>query len=109
MPRAVFEATIPVTKRPRPTLTLWGPLSLLSNGYRGTFPGGKAQLGRDTYHSPPSGAEIMNEQELYILAPLPSKFVLWDCFNFFIHMTYLYNCRRRENLKFHTVVENLAG
>jgi hypothetical protein len=32
----------------------WGPPSLLSSGYRRSFPGGKAQLGRDADHSPPS-------------------------------------------------------
>jgi len=40
---------------------LWGPPSLLSNGYRGPFPGGKARPGRDADHSPPSSAEVKNE------------------------------------------------
>jgi hypothetical protein len=31
---------------------LWGPPSLLYNGYRGPFPGGKARPERDTDHSP---------------------------------------------------------
>jgi hypothetical protein len=31
---------------------LWGPHSLLSNGYRGPFRGGKARPGRDADHSP---------------------------------------------------------
>jgi hypothetical protein len=30
----------------------WGPPSLLSTGYRGSFPGGKARLGNDADHSP---------------------------------------------------------
>jgi hypothetical protein len=51
----------------RPAL---GPPSLLSNGYRGPFPGAKARPGRDAGHSPPSGAEVVNEKELYLLSPL---------------------------------------
>jgi hypothetical protein len=39
-------------------------------GTRGSFPGGKARPGRDADHSPPSSAEVMNEQELYLLSPL---------------------------------------
>jgi hypothetical protein len=35
---------------------LWGPPSLLYNGYRG-----KARPGRDADHSPPSSAEVENE------------------------------------------------
>jgi hypothetical protein len=38
---------------------LWGPPSLLYNGYRGPFPGGKARQGRDADHSPPSSAEVV--------------------------------------------------
>jgi hypothetical protein len=30
----------------------WGPPCLLNGGYRGSFPGGKARLGRDADHSP---------------------------------------------------------
>jgi hypothetical protein len=41
---------------------LWGPPSLLYNGYRGSFPPGvKARPGHDADHSPPSSAEVMNE------------------------------------------------
>jgi hypothetical protein len=40
---------------------LWGPASLLYNGYRGPFPGGKARPGRDADHSTPSSAEVVNE------------------------------------------------
>jgi hypothetical protein len=39
----------------------WGPTSLLYNGYRGSFPPGKARPGRDADHSPPSSAEVVNE------------------------------------------------
>jgi hypothetical protein len=50
---------------------LWGPPSLLYNGHRvGPFPGGKEPPGRDADHSPPSTAEVVNEQELYLLSPL---------------------------------------
>jgi hypothetical protein len=38
-------------------------------GTEGPFPGGKAQPGRDTDHSPPSSAEVENEWELYFLSP----------------------------------------
>jgi hypothetical protein len=34
---------------------------LLYNGYRGSFPRGKARPGRDADHSPPSSAEVENE------------------------------------------------
>jgi hypothetical protein len=46
------------------------------------FPGGKARPGRDADHSPPSNAEVVNEQELYFLSPCASIGVLWDCFTF---------------------------
>jgi hypothetical protein len=39
---------------------LWGPPSLLYNGYR-VFPGGKIRPGRDADHSPPSNAEVLEE------------------------------------------------
>jgi hypothetical protein len=38
-------------------------------GSGGPFPGGKAQPGRDADHSPPSSAEVKNEQKLYLLSP----------------------------------------
>jgi hypothetical protein len=40
---------------------LWGPLSLLSNGYWGSFPRGKARLRSDADHSPPSSAKVKYE------------------------------------------------
>jgi hypothetical protein len=39
---------------------IWGPPSLLYNGYR-VFPRGKVRPGRDADHSPPSSAEVMEE------------------------------------------------
>ena len=36
---------------------LWGPPSLLYNGYR-VFPGGKVRPGRAAHHSPPYSAEV---------------------------------------------------
>jgi len=38
----------------------WGPARLLYNGYR-VFPGGKMRPGRDSDHSPPSSAAVMEE------------------------------------------------
>jgi hypothetical protein len=38
-------------------------------GTGGPFPGAKGRPGRDADHSPPSSAEVKNEQELYILSP----------------------------------------
>jgi hypothetical protein len=38
-------------------------------GTWGPFLGGKARPGRDTDHSPPSNAEVVNEQGLYFLSP----------------------------------------
>jgi hypothetical protein len=39
-------------------------------GTGGPFPGGKARQGCDADHSPPSSAEVVNE-ELYLLSPPP--------------------------------------
>jgi hypothetical protein len=40
------------------TMGTWGP-----------FPGGKPRPGRDADHSPPSSAEVVNEEEPYLLSP----------------------------------------
>jgi hypothetical protein len=37
-------------------------------GTGGSFPRGKVQPGHDADHSPPSSAEVKNEQELYLLS-----------------------------------------
>jgi hypothetical protein len=37
---------------------LWGPLSLLSNGYQGSLSLGVKRPGREADHSPPSSAEV---------------------------------------------------
>jgi hypothetical protein len=38
-------------------------------GTRGPLPGDEAWLGHDADHSPPTSAEVKNEQELYLLSP----------------------------------------
>jgi hypothetical protein len=48
---------------------LWGPPSLRFRGTGGPFPRGKAQLGHDADHSPPSSTKFKNK-ELYFLSPL---------------------------------------
>jgi len=48
---------------------IWGPPSLLSNGYEGFFPEGVKQLGREADHSPPSSAEVEECVELYLHSP----------------------------------------
>jgi hypothetical protein len=82
-----------------------GPPSLLSNGYWGTFPGGKARPGRDAGHSPPSSAEVVNEYELHILCPCASTGVLWDWFTF-TNFNLSSNCCVCHNItsKFRTIV-----
>jgi hypothetical protein len=40
-------------------------------GTGGPFPGGKARLGRDADHSPPSSAQVVNEWELYLSPQAP--------------------------------------
>ena len=47
---------------------LWGPPSLLYNGYR-VFPGGKERPGHDADPSPPSSAVGNERVELYLYSP----------------------------------------
>jgi hypothetical protein len=47
-------------------------------GTGGSFPRGKARPGRDADHSLQSSAEVVNEEELYVVLPA-SIGVLWDC------------------------------
>jgi hypothetical protein len=47
---------------------LWGPPSLLYNGYRLSFPGVK-RPGRGVNHPPPSSAEVKGRVELHIYTP----------------------------------------
>jgi hypothetical protein len=46
----------------------WGPLSLVYNGYRISFPGLKSP-GRNVYHPPPSSAEVKGRVQLYLYCP----------------------------------------
>jgi hypothetical protein len=46
----------------------WGPLSLLYNGYRVSFPGVK-RPGRGVDHPPPSSARVKERVELYVYSP----------------------------------------
>jgi hypothetical protein len=49
---------------------LWGPLSLLSYGYRGLFPQGLKRSGREADNSPPANAEVNKNLDLYIHLPI---------------------------------------
>jgi hypothetical protein len=40
-------------------------------GTGGSIPEGKARPGRDADHSPPSSAEVKEEEQLYLLSPKP--------------------------------------
>jgi hypothetical protein len=54
---------------------LWGPPTLLSNGYWGFFPPGVKRPERDADHSPPSSPEVKNYGSI---PPLPQYvFMAW--------------------------------
>jgi hypothetical protein len=56
----------------------------------GLSPGGKARPGRDADHSPPSNAEVKNEQELYLLSPhAPPWRVAGQLYFFFFITAYM--------------------
>jgi hypothetical protein len=63
--RAIGVRSLTEAKRIFPLASVstlvWGPPSILSNGYRGPFLGGKMQQGRDADHLPPSSAEVVIE------------------------------------------------
>jgi hypothetical protein len=69
---------------PRPD-RLWGPPSLPSNGYRGSFPSVKRPV-READRSPPSSAEVKEFVELYLHSSTPSRrgaqLKHWDSFTF---------------------------
>jgi hypothetical protein len=65
---------------------------LLSNGYRGSFPWGKAWPGRDADHSPPSSAKVVNEKELYLLSLLHTSVSTTSK----VHTSTRYDCRKLD-------------
>jgi hypothetical protein len=62
-------------------------------GTAGPFPGNKARPGRDTDHSPPSSAEVVNEYELYLLSPQAPPWRVEGLFYF----TFLWYCAILQN------------
>jgi hypothetical protein len=62
----------------------WGPPSLLSNGYRVSFPGVK-RPGRGVDHSPSSSVCVIESVELYLYSPSgPSWLVLGRTLSFLL-------------------------
>jgi hypothetical protein len=59
---------------PRRKDRLWGPSSLLSNGYQGPFPPGVQWQGLEGDHSPPASAEV-NKMWIYT-SSLPYAFMV---------------------------------
>jgi hypothetical protein len=62
---------------------LWGPPSLLYNGYRGPFPGGKTRPGRDDDHSPHLVPMLWMSRSYTSSPPKRLHGVYWDCFTFY--------------------------
>jgi hypothetical protein len=50
-----------------------GPTHLVSNGYRGLFPWGVRQRGREADHTPPSSAQVKECVKLYLHSPNTSS------------------------------------
>jgi hypothetical protein len=69
----VFGDRVPVRSRifssPRRPDRLWGPPSFLPKGYRGLFPRGIKQQGRQADHSPAASAEV-KKMWIYYIYPL---------------------------------------
>jgi hypothetical protein len=61
------QKIFPLASGSRPAL---GPTQPRVQWYEGLFPGDKARLVRDDDYSPPSSAEVENEQEVYLLPRL---------------------------------------
>jgi hypothetical protein len=58
-------------------------------GTGGPFPGGKARPGRDAEHSPPSSAQVVNEEELYLLSPQAPPWRVAGLLYFYFYFTIL--------------------
>jgi hypothetical protein len=79
----------------------------------GLFPEGKARTGRDANQSPPSSAEVKNEQELYLLYPLaPTRRLAGQIYflllrNKIITARNVHELQRPEDLQSALLVTNL--
>jgi hypothetical protein len=66
-------------------------------GTGGLFPVAKARQGRDADHSPPSSAEVVNE-ELYLLSPQASPWRVKGLF-YFLPIKEITNCTEVGDFK----------
>jgi hypothetical protein len=69
-------------------------------GIGGPFPGGKAGPGRDADHSPPSSAEVVNEQELYLLSPQAPSWRVTGLLYFLLFIRTHYLIKLSINVKY---------